>query len=78
MVRCRDGSYYCGITTDLSRRLGQHNSGSGAKYTAGRHPVILLWSREFPSEGGARSFEHKIKNWGRIKKEKLIHGEIYS
>jgi len=75
LVRCHDKSYYCGITTDLSRRIDQHNTGKGAKYTAGRYPVKLLWSREFPSEGEARSFEYRIKNWGRIKKEKLIRGD---
>jgi len=77
LVRCRDGSYYCGITTDLDKRIAQHNKGKGAKYTSGRYPVTLLWSRDFLSEGGARSFEYRVKKWGRIKKEKLIRGEIY-
>lgn len=78
IVKCRDSSYYCGLTTDLSQRLTQHNSGQGSRYTARRWPVALTWSREFPSEAEARIFEHKIKNWGKIKKEKLIRGEIYA
>jgi putative endonuclease len=76
LVRCSDGTYYGGVTTDLSRRIDQHNSGSGAKYTAGRRPVTLVWRQQYLSEGDAKSCEYKIKNWGRIKKEMLIAGKI--
>ena len=78
LVRCRDGSYYCGLTTDVSGRLTQHNSGKGSRYTSIRYPVKLLWTREFGLETDARAFEHKIKKWGRDKKEKLIWGLIYN
>lgn len=76
LVRCRDKTYYCGITTDVARRIQEHNTGGGAKYTAGRYPVKLLWSHQCVSEGEARSYEYKIKNWGKIKKEKLINSDI--
>ena len=77
-MKCSDRSYYCGLTTDLGQRISQHNTGMGSKYTVTRSPVVLLWSREFSSEADARIFEHKIKNWGKMKKERLIRGEIYA
>lgn len=40
MLLCRDGTFYCGYTTDLSKRLSTHNSGKGAKYTRARRPVM--------------------------------------
>jgi putative endonuclease len=48
VLRCKDGSLYCGITNNFARRLEQHNAGTGAKYTSGRRPVELarLWPME--------------------------------
>lgn len=78
IVLCCDSTLYTGITTDLSRRIDQHNSGKGAKYTSGRSPVRLLWSKQFVSEGEARQFEARVKKWGKLKKHALIQGKIYS
>ena len=52
VVRCRDGSLYCGITNHLARRLEQHNVGRGARYTRGRGPVELVRSWPVVDRGG--------------------------
>ena len=78
ILLCADKTLYVGMTTDLSGRIDQHGSGYGAGYTSTRLPVELLWAREFGAEDEARSFEKKIKKWGRMKKHMLIQGRIYS
>ncbi len=78
ILLCADKSLYVGMTTDLCERVDQHNSGHGAVYTGTRLPVQLLWAREFGVEEEARSFENKIKKWGRMKKHMLIQGRIYA
>ena len=47
MLRCADGTFYTGYTTDTVRRTATHNSGKGAKYTASRRPVELVWQKAF-------------------------------
>ena len=42
ILKCSDGTLYTGITTDLDRRMQQHNSGKGAKYTRGRGPISVV------------------------------------
>ncbi|WP_156678826.1 TrmH family RNA methyltransferase [Sphingomonas profundi] len=75
MLRCADGSYYVGQTSDLERRLGQHQSGEIAGYTQDRRPVVLVWSETFQTRDEARAAEHRIKPWSRAKKEALIAGD---
>lgn len=76
MVRCRDGSLYTGYTVDdLAARVAAHNSGRGARYTASRRPVVLVWSHVFPSAHDARSWEARIKRWPKEKKERMAAGE---
>lgn len=74
ILECSDKTYYTGWTTDLERRLSEHNSGKGAKYTRGRTPVYLkiFWVWETKSE--AMKFESLIKKLSRQDKEKLITG----
>ncbi|MDP2729752.1 MAG: GIY-YIG nuclease family protein [Dehalococcoidales bacterium] len=72
--RCRDDSLYCGITVDLEGRLREHNKGIGAKYTAVRRPVTLVYSEKYDSASEARKREEQIKGWSKIKKENLIKG----
>ncbi|HEX9751276.1 MAG TPA: GIY-YIG nuclease family protein [candidate division Zixibacteria bacterium] len=74
LVRCRDGSIYAGITDDIEARITKHNSGKGAKYTAQRRPVTLLFSERHPDQGSARRREIQLKGWTRAKKEELITG----
>lgn len=62
LLRCSDGSYYCGIARDPQRRLRQHNEGRGARYTASRRPVELIYatSRGYP-RAQAQVIERKTK-----------------
>jgi putative endonuclease len=73
LVRCRDGSLYAGITTDLHRRVGEHNEGVGAKYTRSRRPVRLVWQESFCSKSAASKRESEVKTWRKPRKENLIH-----
>ncbi len=72
ILRCADGTLYTGVTTDLDRRVEEHNQGKGARYTAPRGPVELLWSDRFPNRSLAQRREAEIKRWPREKKEALI------
>ncbi len=74
LLKCRDDSIYCGVTTDLQRRLSEHNSGKGAKYTRSRRPceVVACWivsDRSF-----AQKVEYRIKSMSRSEKLLLIGG----
>ena len=71
IVECSDGSLYTGYTTDVERRVGEHNAGEGAKYTRGRTPVECRHTEEFESRGVALSREHEIKRLSRAEKERL-------
>ncbi len=74
LLRCADGSFYTGITTDLERRVAEHNSGRGAHYTASRHPVRLVWKERQLNRSLAQHREAQIKSWARIEKEALVSG----
>ena len=70
LLECSDGTFYCGVTKDLRKRLEQHNGQlpGGVKYTAGRRPVRLLASRLFGCKGDALRFEIKVKSCPRMEK----------
>jgi putative endonuclease len=72
IVECRDGSYYTGLTIDIKKRLGQHNSGKGAKYTHSRLPVKLVHVETCVSLSAALKRERRIKQMRRGQKEALI------
>ncbi len=72
IVRCADGSLYTGWTTDLDRRIAQHNAGRGATYTRLRRPVTLVYREEMPDRGTAMRREVAIKKLDRPRKERLI------
>ncbi len=74
LLRCGDGSFYTGITTDLERRVAEHNSGRGARYTASRHPVRLVWKERQLNRSLAQHREAQIKKWARLEKEALVSG----
>ena len=72
LVKCADGTLYCGWTNCLEKRLEAHNSGKGARYTKSRRPVTLGYYEEFATKEEARSREWAIKRLSRGEKEKLI------
>ena len=72
ILRCGDGSLYTGITTDLDRRLEEHRSGKGAKYTRGRGPLELVYSEECGNHSDALKRELEIKALSKTEKLKLI------
>ena len=72
IVRCRDGTLYTGVTTDLLRRVAAHNAGTGARYTASRRPVRALYCEAVASRSAALTREHAIKRLGRAAKLELI------
>jgi putative endonuclease len=73
LVECDDQSLYCGITTDLTRRVEEHNSKSkGAKYTRARQPVKLVYSQTLSDRSAASKQEALIKTMSREDKLALI------
>ena len=72
ILRCGDGSLYTGISTDVTRRLEEHSSGKGAKYTRSRGPLELVYTEECSDKSAALKRELEIKTLSRADKLKLI------
>ncbi len=74
MVRCADRSLYTGITTDLERRVNEHNAGApaGARYTRGRRPVALVYCERQESRSAASKRERLVRKLRKADKERLI------
>ena len=72
IVRCADGTLYTGYARDPAARIQAHNSGRGAKYTAGRRPVRLVYREAFRSLGKALAREYAVKQLTRAQKNALI------
>ncbi|OCA80659.1 endonuclease [Bacillus sp. FJAT-27225] len=80
VLSCRDGSFYGGYTTNLSRRIKLHNEGKGAKYTRARGPVTLIFAKSFPTKTEAMQEEYRFKQLTRKKKEDFLameEGGVY-
>jgi putative endonuclease len=71
VLRCRDGSLYCGWTNGLERRVQEHQAGKGSRYTRSRLPVELVWSRPMASRAEAMREEARIKRLPRAEKLRL-------
>ena len=71
MVRCADGTLYTGYARDPARRAEVHNTGRGAKYTAKRRPVTLVYSEECSSRSDALRREYQVKSLTKAAKEAL-------
>ena len=74
LLRCADGSLYCGWTVDVDKRVAAHNTGRASRYTARRLPVELAAAWELESERAARSMEWRIKQLTRPQKLALLAG----
>jgi putative endonuclease len=74
LLRCADGSLYCGWTVDVERRVAAHNTGRASRYTSRRLPVELAAAWELESERAARSMEWRIKQLTRGEKLALLDG----
>ena len=73
ILECNDKTLYTGITTDLERRVEEHNnSDKGAKYTAARRPVRVVYSEQLDSRSSATQREMQIKSLTRDQKQNLI------
>lgn len=76
IVRCFDGKYYTGVTSNLEKRINQHNiSEIKSSYTYSRRPVELVFYEEYDNPHDAISREKQVKDWNRRKKEALIRGD---
>ena len=73
ILECADGTYYCGWTNDLEKRIKTHNAGKGGKYTRARLPVKLVYYEEFDKKEEAQSREWHIKRLSRKEKEVLVN-----
>lgn len=72
ILKCKDDSYYTGITNDLDKRLSDHESGKGAKYTRGRGPFKMVYNESHKNRSDASKREYEIKQLSRADKEELI------
>ena len=75
IVKCSDNTLYTGYTTELKRRIKEHNNGQGAKYTRGRTPVELVYYEKTQSKSLAMKREYEIKQLNRKEKIELIENK---
>ena len=73
LLRCSDGTLYCGWTDDIEKRLAAHNSGKASKYTRSRLPAELVWYEVFDTKQEAMSREARIKRLSRREKLALVN-----
>ena len=76
ILKCRDGSYYTGSTTNLEMRVWEHQNGKGANYTRKRVPVELVYYEEYEHIDEAFYREKQIQKWSKKKKDALIKGDF--
>ena len=79
LIRCRDGTFYTGITADVVRRLAEHQGegNTGAKYVQSRRPLTLVMQKKLGSQGLALRVERRVKKLSKAQKEKLIGANEY-
>lgn len=77
ILKCSDDTYYTGWTNNLEKRIDDHNSGKGAKYTKGRRPVVLAYCEIFATRQEAMKREYEIKKLPKKDKLKLMEGFSY-
>jgi putative endonuclease len=72
ILKCSDGTFYTGSTTNLARRFEQHQSGFGANYTRKRLPVEVVFYEEYDRIDEAFQREKQVQGWSHAKKDALI------
>jgi putative endonuclease len=74
MIRCRDGSLYTGISTDVARRFDQHREAgnAGSKYLKGRGPLALVFEKKLGNKNLALKVERRVKKLSKAEKEKIV------
>lgn len=72
ILECADSTLYTGWSTDVKKRVENHNAGKGAKYTRARLPVVCVYSEAFGTKQDAMRREYEIKQLSRQEKEALI------
>ena len=73
LVQCSDGTFYTGITTDVQRRVTEHNeTPKGAKYTKARRPVSLVYQESVGSRGDAQKREYVLRSLSHVEKKALV------
>jgi putative endonuclease len=78
VLRCRTGQLYTGCTTDLERRVREHNSGNGSRFTRSRLPVAVVYMEELPSRSEALRRERAIKGMRRNEKLLLVGHAVFA
>ena len=72
VLKCSDGSFYSGSTTDMNRRQYEHNQGKGAKYTRSRLPVSIVYFEVYSDRSSAQKAEAAFKKLSRKQKEEFL------
>ena len=72
LLKCADGSYYCGWTLDLEKRIEAHKAGKGSRYTRSHLPIALAYYEECADQSVAMQREGEIKKLNHIEKEELV------
>ena len=75
ILECGDGSLYVGSTNDLGKRVSEHQTGLGGRYTEFKRPVKLVFSYETARLDEAYALEQQVKGWRRAKRQALIRGD---
>ncbi len=75
IIECKNGELYVGISNDVKRRVGKHNTGKACRYTKYRHPVRLLYSEFCGNVSSARRRENEMKRFPREKKLEIVHSQ---
>ena len=80
LIRCRDSTLYTGISTDVDRRLAQHQGegNAGSRYLKGRGPLSLVFQEKLGSKSLALKVERRVKRMSKARKEKLIKVSGYA
>lgn len=77
ILKCSDGTYYTGVTSNIDKRIEEHSNGLHSKsYTFSRRPVELVYYAKFTDINIAILKEKQIKKWSKAKKEVLIKGDF--